>query len=314
VNSKKIFLTAVLLVSTPVMVYQVTTIAPSIDRQSPHSDALVYQKMAQFNNLFESTHMTYRVVIPVLAGGMAYITGIEENSKAHHFLFGLFNLILFATGLYIISILTFRNRKYTSSFIEYTPLLLILSVSFFLRGAFLPLVDSAAFFMVALILYQFENRNGLLLFLTLLVGLFTKEIILVTGLMFPLIDRLKDRLWPASYFMVLLAGIIYVGVVWLNLPSPSSFYLLQPGEWLRDWSASFQDVHWSQLRFIPSAFGLLPLYIGARIYQNGLTDSDYPAFVIFGFFFILFWLFTPSNLPRLMFMTLPFCYLFFRDN
>jgi hypothetical protein len=307
------FLWIMAVCATLMAVCQAFWVAPNITTADPHSDALIYLELSRTLEFFGQTHITFRWVVPLLAYVLHFIFQPLSTVQPYVLAYALLNIGFFLLGVYFCWKLV--NPRSSNHYLPaFSPLFLLLGVPFFWRSAFLPMVDTAAFTMVALMLVAFRDRNLLLLLLASLLAVFTKEISLLIVLAFPLIDWANERRWVIGYVIPLLSVLIYILTVWISLDSAQHYYLAQPTGWFQDWSHTVTHLHWQDLRYPLSAFGLLlPAYI--VIFLSDLNNRAYSAgaLLLFGYF-LLFWLFTPSNSPRLIFMMLPLSYLFFRNE
>lgn len=307
------FIFIILLLSILAATFQLVYKSEELDRSSPHSDAIVYRNMAQFNDLFGDTHITYRFFLPVVSGSINSVLNPQQNQLVRDGIFAFLNVLFFSLGMILFWKLSFAHRKDEIHVIEVIPVLLVFSIPFFWRGAFLPLVDTASFFLVALILWAHLKRNLALLFFSFIVAIFTKEIIILTVLFLPLVDWGLKRYWPIGYVMVVPALLFYGLLLYLNLSGLDNFYLMQPGEWFSDWYETLDSVSWNNLRFLVSAFGGFLILDLLLIIGKTSDRRMWAGFISLGVLFLLVWLFTPENSPRIMFMTIPFQFLIIRS-
>ncbi|MGM0589816.1 MAG: hypothetical protein ACQETE_15435 [Bacteroidota bacterium] len=310
---RSVFLSIVSVAALFMAFYQAFWVAPAITTADPHSDALIYLEMSQHLDFFGSTHITFRWILPLLAYLLHFVFIGVSTHQSLVLAYALLNVGFFVLGLWAFWKLV-NPRPETHYLPAISPLFLLLGVPFFWRTAFLPLVDTAAFAMIALILLAFRDRNLLLLLLASLLAVFIKEISLLIILALPLIDWANRRTWVIGYLIPWFAVLIYGLTTLIALESPDQFYLLQPEHWLGDWTRTIDELSWQDLRYPLSAFGLLlPAII--FVFFSDPDDRAYTAgSLLLFFFFLVFWMFTPSNSPRLMFMMLPLTYLFFRNE
>jgi hypothetical protein len=294
-------------------IYQAFWVAPAITTGDPHSDALIYMELSEQLDFFESTHITFRWILPLLAYVVHFIFLGVSTYQSYVLAFAVLNVGFFVLGVWACWKLV-NPQPETHYLPALSPLLLFLGVPFFWRSAFLPMVDTAAFSMIALILLAFRDRNLLLLLIASLLGIFIKEISLLIILALPLIDWANQRTWVIGYVVPIFAVLIYGITLLIGLDSLEQFYLAQPGYWLSDWTQTIEQLSWIDLRYPVSAFGLLlPAII--FIFLSDPNNRAYTAgALLLFFFFLVFWMFTPSNSPRLIFMMLPLTYLFFRNE
>jgi len=307
------FIFIILLLSILAATFQLVYKSGEIDKNNPHSDALIYQEMAQFKNVFEDTHITYRVFLPAVSGALNKVLNPQQNQLVQNGIFAFLNVLFFSLGMILFWRLSFAHRKDNIHFIEVIPVLLVFSIPFFWRGAFLPLVDTISFFLVALILWGHLRRSLALLLFGFIVAIFTKEIIVLIALFLPLVDWGLKRFWPIGYLMVLPALLCYGLILYLNISDLSNFYLLQPGQWISDWYDTIATASWNNFRFLISAFGGFVILDFLLLLGKSNDRRMWAGAVSLGVLFVLVWLFTPENSPRIMFMTLPFQFLFVRS-
>ena len=306
------YLFIVLILGCIAATYQLIYEAPELSKDNPHSDALIYQEMAQFEGIFEKTHITYRPVVPVVAGAINKVINPKDTDFILHGIFAFLNVIFFTLGMYLFWNLTFFHRKSDIGLIEVIPLLFVFSLPFFWRGAFLPLIDTAAFALVAAMLWAHNQRNPSLLFLLAIIAIFTKEITILTILFFPLIDMARNRYWPVGYLSFIPALLIHGGTVLLLTENLGSYYLASPSQWIQDWHLTLGSLQWWDLRYLLSGLGAFLVLDLLLIVGKPKNSWVIAGFISVFALFIVLWLFTPSNSPRLIFMTVPLQYLFIR--
>lgn len=307
------FLFIILLLSILAATYQLVYKSVEIEKDSAHSDAIIYRQMAQFDNLFEETHITYRAFLPAVSGAVNSVINTENSQIVMDGVFAFFNVLFFVTGMMLFWNLSYSHRKDEIHFIEVVPLLFVFSLPFFWRGAFLPLVDTAAFFLVALILWAHFKRSLLLLFLACLIAIFTKEIVILSILFLPLVDWGLNRYWPVGYVMFVPALLIYGLTVYFGTTNLEAFYLAHPSQWLLDWHHTVSAATFGNFRFILSAFGGFLLLDLILLIGKSNDRRMWAGLASVGILFLLVWLFAPENSPRIMFMTTPFQFLFIRS-
>ena len=291
--------------------FQVFTTGPEIDANSPYSDAELYMEMAQFERWFGSTHATHRVVLPAVAGTLGKVFVPTGKERGLLLIFMCLNILLFTGGMHLFWSICYGDRKGGVGMIEILPLLLVFGVPFVWRSAFLPLLDTAAFFFTALLIFLFRQRSVVLFLLVLLLAAWTKEIILLGALFLPLIDRVQDRKWIPGYLMIVVVIGLYLAVT-ASVSGLESNYLLAPERWLSDFRSSVTGIGWTDLRYPLSALGAyLPLVLLIAISRFERPETR-TGLLILGAAFLTFWIFTPTNSPRIMFMMIPYCYLFIR--
>lgn len=313
--NKRTFIWSVIVLSMAFALYQAFLVAPHITEQSPYSDALIYMDMAQFELAYGPTHITHRVLLPSLAGIFNSILFFWSTPYTLPVIFALFNVALFTLGMSFIWEITFRHHRFAITFPEVMPLYLLLGVPVVWRSAFLPMADTAAFFTVALMLFSFVERNLLFLLIGSLLAIWLKEIALLIIIVFPLIDWGLERKWFIGYFPPVFAILLYCGLTYVMISGDtSSYYLFNISAWVEDWSTTFKQLDFVDLTHLLSAFGLLLPYYIYRVFTGFQHKHVLAGAFAMAVLFFIFWMFTPSNSPRLMFAVLPLSALLFKTK
>ncbi len=274
----------------------------------PYSDALIYVAMATNEiALFGDTHITWRFLIPWVSN---IITGIFGGTGAEGMgiFIGSLNFLIIILAMVLLLRFTFHNDV-INAFTISTPAWIIVLLPAFWRGAFLPMLEPASFLVYGLILLALWYKNLWGLYLALLIGIWVKEMILLSVLLVPAFHYARQEFRLSDYIPFLIAGVVYFGSVAL-FGTSSGNYVLNPTAWISDWMNNLQSFHFSGLRYIISAFGLGLFFIAWRMYANPGQRIHKAALAVLALTFVIFLLYTPSNSPRLMFMAMPVLFLF----
>lgn len=279
-----------------------------IGTDHPYSDALIYFEMARDLDFFGETHITHRILVTGVAALIGHLVG-AGGEEAYGIIFGALNFSLFITGTGLMFRIALLNQR-ISAFQIVLPAFIIALSPAFLRGAFFPMMEAGAFLAVAGILYALFFRKLWLLFPAAIAAVFIKEMALLAVLAVPLINYLRDDRWNQAYLPFIAAAALYILAALTFSPSLSNNYIFSPGLWFNDWQQSLSGMGFELVRYLLSSFGLALIYFAYKFYSNGVQKIYLGTLGIFAVLFIIFILFTPTNVPRLMFMALPFLVFF----
>lgn len=279
-----------------------------INAAHPYSDALIYVGMAANEiALFGDTHITWRFIIPAVTGFFGSIMGVTE-AEGLGIAIGSMNFVFLLLGFGLLLRFTFHNDLISAVTISIPAWCIVLMPAYW-KGAFLPMLEPAAFLIVAIVLISLWYKKLIPLFLALLIGVWVKEMVLLSVLLVPAFHYARQETDLKQYIPFILAGLSYVVVV-LIFGNTSGNYLMNPGNWISDWISNLSQFSLYGLRYIISGFGLGLIFIIWRMKTVPGQRIHYAALAVMITVFLIFLFFTPSNTPRLMFTIMPVLFLF----
>lgn len=273
-----------------------------------YSDALIYVGMAANEiALFGDTHITWRFIVPGLIGFFGNVFGVTEP-EGLGIAMGSLNFIILLLAFGMLLRFTFHNEA-INAFTISLPAWCIALMPAYWRGAFLPMLEPAAMLIYGIVLVSLWYRKLIPLFLALLIGVWVKEMVLLSVLLVPAFHYARNEVDWKQYLPFIAAGLMYLWVV-AYFGNTSGNYMMNPSGWLSDWGANISEFSFWGLRYILSGFGLGLFFIIWRMKTEPGQRIHYAALAVMVTTFFIFLLFTPSNTPRLMFMIMPVLFLF----
>ena len=279
---------SVLLISISIaFIYQTLGTYPELSTNHPYSDVLIYQDLANgIIPFYGPTHITHRVLFSLL---LSSVSASPQN--VFPFLTALFHLSLLIFVLYRVF-----KQKDGLSFTLFA--LVLLSLSSFWRGFFLPMPDTLLWALLTLFWLEYirEKPSYLLLFGLFLGALFTKELALLS-LLFVLFTFKPTRY--QKVVPVLTASFVFLAIDFYFSPSYASNYIFSPDLWSADLIKNVLSESIWIPKYLLSGFSFIMIFWLFRIFvsKSYFLKDIIPELLLF----IIIFLFAATNSPRILF-------------
>lgn len=284
---RKLTYIALLLSISIAFIYQTVSTYPEITRSHPYSDVLIYQDLGNGNRSFYgTTHITHRVLFPLL---LSLFSAFPQY------------LLPFLTAFFHLSLLVFvllRVFKQKDGLSLTLFSIVLISLSSFWRGFFLPMPDTLLWaFLTLFWLECIKEKPSYLLLLALFLGaIFTKELALLSLVFVLFTFKLTHY---KKVLPVFAASLVYIATDFYFSQSYSSNYIFSPDLWSADWFKNVLNESIWIPKYLLSGFSFILIFWLFRIYvaKSYFLKDILPEILLF----VIIFLFAATNSPRILF-------------
>ncbi len=267
-----------------------------------YGDMYAYIALAESLGFFGSETVSYRVLAPLISGGIALIFGLSGEDSIG-LLTGSLNFIYLLLGFGWMYYLSMKEQGNNALEVA-LPTFLLLPLPAFWRGIFLPVPDALMFCMFGLILIGVLRRKSILLAPAIIAGVWVSEWLFLAILLLPLADYLRRAVWAQGYAVFGLAALLYLAAP-LVAQVPDAHLVYRTGDWLNRIAEQYSARDLSLLRAFWLSFTLTLPFMTYRIYAAGWNRVTGALSIWFAAVFLLVYHLSPDMAPRIMFMTMP---------